>query len=103
MRVVLSRKRDDSVARRVAYWAYSLGVVAGGWSSQSGTGEYERGVYLNWWPRPYVLGRQRHLWFHLPRYGHAFYPVFGDWCGKCTPWPCCGAIDEPHLPDCEEA
>jgi len=106
VKIVLSRKRHDPVARWVAGWVYRLGVVSGGWSSWSGAGEYERGVYINWRPRSYVLGRPRHFWFDSIRHGHVFYPIipgehFID-CGKCIPWPCCGSPDEGHLLTCEE-
>ncbi len=101
--LTLSRKVHAPIASRVQSWAYQLGVVSGGWYSQSGKGVYSQGVYLDFNARPYVMGRLRHLWFHLPRYGHKFYAVFGDWCGRCSPWPCCGAVDEAHAIGCDEA
>lgn len=102
MRVTLSRRHTElgwKVASKVCGWAYSMGVVSGGFYSYTAAGD-ECGVFLDLHPRPYVLGKKRERWLHPVRYGHRFYDVLGM-CGKCVPWPCCGSIDVGHAADCE--
>lgn len=81
---------------------YVLGVISGsGFGSfhRDGVWRYDAHINLDFRPRPYVLGRQRKFWFHLPRFGHGYYEVMGM-CGKCAPWPCCGSIGYDHAADC---
>lgn len=96
---------------RITLWAahraYVLGIIAG--SSQS-TGGGRAGWelnYVNWrGRRPYVLGLERERWgyqFHWLRYRHWPEPIAFGACGKCSPWPCCGATGLDHAEHCEDA
>jgi hypothetical protein len=54
--------------------------------------------------RPYVLGLKREAWgypWHLIRYRHWPVSVGMGMCGKCAPWPCCGATGLNHADDCD--
>lgn len=73
-----------------ATWGYSDGVEVVGikWRGK-------RISFLNW---------PRQKWACVLKYHHWPTPwtiAFGM-CGKCIPWPCCGAITQAHAPDCTE-
>lgn len=57
--------------------------------------------------RPYVLGMDTDVLCALPRClrrGHwpLMLSVLGPACGRCMPWPCCGAVGDGHAADCPE-
>lgn len=83
-------------------WAYRLGVVSGYGISY---GEGHDGCHkLGSWSgsRPYVLGVRRETW-RCWRRGHRRGEEVGfGFCGKCVPWPCCGAERVDHAPGCVE-
>jgi hypothetical protein len=94
------------ITLRAASSAYALGIIAG--SGQKGCPGARGGwelVYINWrGSRPYVLGLERERWgypLHWLRYRHWPEPVWAGMCGKCAPWPCCGATGFDHADDCE--
>ncbi len=86
-----------------AHRAYALGVIAG--SGQRGTGTGWELMFVHFrGRRPYVLGIERERWgypLHWLRHGHWPEPVVFGLCGKCSPWPCCGATGLDHADDCE--
>ncbi len=54
--------------------------------------------------RPYLLGWETWKWGCLLRRRHwPSDPIDLGMCGRCAPWPCCGAITEAHAPTCAEA
>lgn len=90
-------------ARRLASWAYRLGVISGyGVSWNSACRRCVHGVHFDG-SRPYVLGWPAWKWACLRR-GHwpGEYIAF-DCCGKCLPCPACGSTTSGHRDDCQEA
>jgi hypothetical protein len=104
---------DGRVFRFVSRYAYTLGLISGGVAgfNHREKGNFQ-GMYLDWKPRPYVLGKEREAWgwlfckpFHRLKRGHWPGPLltlFGPTCGTCVPWPCCGATGWRHTDDCAE-
>lgn len=92
------------LTHRLASRAYVLGIISG--SGSRGTGDGWELFYIGWrGRRPYVLGLEREAWghpWHFIRHRHWPLMVWGGICGKCAPWPCCGATGMDHADDCEE-
>lgn len=96
--------RTARLLRRLWSRCYTLGITSNGpgwcWDTH--------GEHLTHRPRlrgsrPYVLGVKRETWrcwLHGHRRGE---PVGFGYCGRCVPWPCCGATTLDHHPDCKEA
>lgn len=87
--------------RRLASFAYASGLASGAMYSWSGgvasTRIFWRGkrCYFLWWPRwKWRCVLKFHHW-PTPE------PVAFGLCGRCIPWPCCGAITREHAPNCE--
>lgn len=97
-------RRGSRVARlhvRLASRLYALGVASGDtWGLQGDT----QTVQVHWrGKRPYILGWPRPKWRCLLRYRHwpTSHMIFAGFCGKCCPWPCCGAITLDHADGCD--
>lgn len=97
------RTRRIRVMKRLAGSAYVLGLASGcsmGW--EGGSAEtcniYWRGK------RCYFLGWPRWKWRCVLKRHHwpTSQTVVFDLCGKCCPWPCCGAITHEHAAGCDE-
>lgn len=107
--------------RRVSSWLYVSGITYSGGSSQmGGIASYPGSGWVYSLPRwshvlprrggrlrPYVLGLPD-WWWHCQltqgrrlRDRHRPYPpaVLGI-CGRCAPWPCCGAPGWDHAENC---
>lgn len=95
--------REWRLTHQLARRAYVLGVIAG--RGLSSTGHGWRLFHIRFrGKRPYVLGLKREKWgypWHLIRYRHWPGPIVWGFCGKCAPWPCCGATGLDHAEDCE--
>lgn len=83
---------------------YVLGIAsATSWGLEGGHTEtcnvYYRGK------RVYVFGWPRWKWRCVLKFHHwpTPYTVAFGMCGKCVPWPCCGAITIDHAPGCVDA
>jgi hypothetical protein len=94
--------------RLAVRWAYRLGVISGStWSWGGGLvdGAGCDGCVtfrFDLHPRPYVLGAARSTWRCWSR-GHRRGEEVGfGFCGKCVPWPCCGATRRAHADGCVE-
>lgn len=94
--------RRWKLTRRLASWAYQLGVIAGS-GTRTGNGCDWCLYHVSWrGKRPYVLGAARETWRCWHR-GHRRGESVGfGYCGKCIPWPCCGSIRLGHEPGCAE-
>lgn len=83
--------------------AYAAGLISGSVSSGHNGGWIVHS--LRWrGRRPYVLwieaARWEHPW-HRVRRGHWPEPIVMGLCGKCAPWPCCGATGMDHAEGCD--
>ncbi len=94
--------RSWKVTGRVARWLYALGIVSGTcWSLGDGHDGcvtfYPRGS------RPYRLGVSKETWRCWLKGRHRRGEEVGfGFCGKCMPWPCCGAETVEHVAGCRE-
>ncbi len=88
-------------ASKFAGFLYVTGIVSGT-GAQSSRDFYQITIRVGFHPRPYVLWRMRHYWFHSIRYGHGYYDPHLGFCGKCAPWPCCDAVGPDHELGCVE-
>lgn len=99
-------RRD--VTHRLVGRLYWLGVISGSGATTNGRFETEYGwrlTHVSWkGARPYVLGFKRQNWapWHRIRRGHWPYTISLGLCGRCSPWPCCGAIGLDHAEGCDE-
>lgn len=96
--------RRWKVTHRVASWTYQMGVTAGGSSWKTGDGCDGCLASLPRWKgrRLYVLGVPVTTW-RCWRRGHRRGEEVGlGYCGKCMPWPCCGAQTVDHHAGCAE-
>jgi hypothetical protein len=100
------RWRDRGITHRIVHKLYVLGVISGSGATTNGRYQTEHGWRLTFVSfhgrRPYVLGLEREAWgypWHLLRYRHWPEMVWGC-CGKCAPWPCCGATGYEHAEGC---
>ncbi|MFI6228577.1 hypothetical protein ACIBCR_14850 [Micromonospora echinospora] len=91
------------ITGRLATLAYGLGITSGNaYSYGDGHDGCVTDIRFRG-SRPYILGVSRdtwRCWFSGHRRGE---PVGAGFCGKCVPWPCCGAISEAHAEKCPEA
>lgn len=93
--------RSWRLTHRLAGQAYGTGIISGA-AYTGGRVEWVRFRGR----RVYVLWLKREAWghpWHFVRAGHWPLPVWMGMCGKCAPWPCCGAVGYDHEPDCEGA
>ena len=85
------------------YILYSSGLTSGGGVSGSKWGWLLHNPHWRG-KRVYILWIKRRKWgypWHLLRTGHWPNPVIWGICGKCCPWPCCGATGYDHVEGCE--
>jgi hypothetical protein len=86
-----------------ASWCYRLGLSSGGMYGQSAEG-YETRIYWRG-KRCYFLNWPRWKWRCVFKFHHwpTPYLVGLGFCGRCCPWPCCGAITREHAAGCVES
>jgi len=101
------RWRRWTITHRFATFLYASGITSNGGSVSWG-GEGHNACHtlprLDLHARPYILGVSRDTWrcWLIGHHRRGEEVGFGL-CGKCMPWPCCGATTYDHAPSCEEA
>lgn len=99
--------RRWKLTHKVCGWLYVLGVTSSGGGWQSGDGHNgclpDKSLRLRG-KRPYLLGVSRETWrCWLVGHHRRGEEVGFGFCGKCMPWPCCGAETADHKPRCPDA
>lgn len=93
------------LTHRIAGFLYSSGITTGGGSAWGNGHDW----CLDKLPslrgkRSYVLGFSTNTWRCWLRGRHRRGEEVGfGFCGKCAPWPCCGAKTFDHASGCREA
>ncbi len=96
--------RRWKLTHKVAGWLHVTGIASSGGGSKWGDG-------CNWCldslpryrgKRVYLLGVSRNTWHCWRRRHRRGEEVGFGFCGKCMPWPCCGAETVQHVTGCRE-